>query len=216
MQNLAVPSVQNYIFGYGSLINSHSRKVTGETGRAVAVKVSGFARHWSNLSSGFGMSSVVVIVDPKETCNGVLIEVDASELRSFDLREKGYKRVLIELAQVEYYNPADQLIVDQSSSCGKDTVKIWLYQADKVVAPCQAAPVVFSYLDVILAGCLEYSQQFSDDFMSCTQGWQHAMLNDRQAPRYPRVQSELNTQLLNPLISLKAPLELSQISVGYS
>jgi hypothetical protein len=205
---------RHFIFGYGSLINSISRSVTGETGSAQAVKISGFTRHWSRISEDFGMSSVVVVPDTQGACNGVIVEVNPAEFESFDLRERGYQRVLVSLEQIEFYDSHTDLNANDMS-VDKCAIKIWLYQTDKVVVPCENHPVVFSYLDVILSGCLEYSEQFCNDFISLTKGWHYAMLNDRQTPRYPRVQSDLDTQLLNPYIQLNSPLSKAAISPGY-
>ncbi len=204
-------SSRHFIFGYGSLINSISRQVTGETGAAVAVKISGFVRHWSKISSHYGMSSVVVLADISGACNGVLVEVQGSELKQFDEREKGYQRVLVDLHSINFYDSSQILLAGPGSD-----IKIWLYQAETIVQPCQKFPVVFSYLDVILAGCLEYSSEFCDDFIELTQGWQHRMLNDRQNPRYPRVQEDLDTALLDPFIERKSRLHKQQIMLGYS
>jgi hypothetical protein len=211
-------NIKHYIFGYGSLINSISRQVTGDTGRAVPVKVAGFSRYWAKISEGFGMSSVVVVPDnegvdasARSKCNGVLVEVNESEFDSFDERERGYQRVLVEAAQVEFYDDADKAALSGANS----EIKIWLYQTNTVINPCQDFPVVFSYLDVILAGCLEYSAAFCDDFLEMTQGWQFAVLNDRQNPRYPRVQPNLDVLTLGPLIAKKCLLEQGQLCKGY-
>ena len=202
--------VRHFIFGYGSLINSISRTVTGETGAAVAVKVSGFDRHWSRISSAYGMSSVVVVPNPLGACNGVLVEVAEDELASFDIRESGYQRVLVDSEQVEFY----QQSLDLSASAAGE-IKIWLYQTETVIPPCQNYPIVFSYLDVILSGCLEYSEEFCTDFVQLTQGWQHETLNDRPTPRYPRVQTDLNTSVLNNYIKSTGKLQQQHIAVGY-
>ena len=200
---------RHFIFGYGSLINSISRSVTGETGIAVAVKISGFVRHWSRISTDFGMSSVVVLPDENGACNGVLVEGDEAEFASFDLRERGYQRVQVDSTKLSFYQAGFALTNDTQESV------VWLYQARKINNPCEEFPVVFSYLDVILAGCLEYSEQFCEDFVQLTQGWQHAMLNDRQVPRYPRVQSSLDVEKLNPYIALKAPISNAEIIRPY-
>lgn len=201
--------VRHFIFGYGSLINSISRTVTGETGAAVAVKINGVSRYWSRISEDFGMSSVVVVKDSQGQCNGVLVEVPESELPAFDQRERGYQRVLVDAGDVSFYQHS--IALDDAES----EINIWLYQAQQVVVPCTNHPVVFSYLDVILSGCLEYSNEFCEDFVQLTKGWQHAMLNDRTAPRYPRVQPQLDTALLNPFIAKKSPLSSDEINIGY-
>jgi hypothetical protein len=201
---------RHFIFGYGSLINSISRTVTGETGVATAVKISGISRHWSRISEDFGMSSVVVVENIEGQCNGVIVEVPESELVHFDKRERGYQRVLVDANNVEFYDQGGSINLQSSGN-----TNIWLYQSDKVVNPCDNHPVVFSYLDVILSGCLEYSEAFCNDFIEHTQGWQHAMLNDRDMPRYPRVQPALDTGTLNYYISQKSPLTADQIVAGY-
>ncbi|MGB1239374.1 MAG: gamma-glutamylcyclotransferase family protein [Pseudomonadales bacterium] len=183
-------SERHFIFGYGSLINSISRSATGETGRAIAVKVSGFERHWSFISKSVAMSSVVVVPADGVQCNGVIVEIEASELPSFDKREEGYSRQLVSREQISTY--ADEALPQGN---------IWLYQTDSVIAPCEQHPIVLSYLDVILAGCLEYGEAFCNDFVRFTRGWESVLLNDRGEPRYPRVQPDLPVELLNPYIA---------------
>lgn len=209
LQENLVRAQRHYIFGYGSLINSISRSVTGDTGVAVAVKINGFVRHWSRISSDFGMSSVVVLPDENGACNGVLVEVDETAFASFDLRERGYQRVRVDSANLSFYEQGFELSASNSEAV------VWLYQACEVNHPSSEYPVVFSYLDVILAGCLEYSEQFCEDFVQLTQGWHYAMLNDRQTPRYPRVQKGLDIDVLIPYIRLKAPISSAEISVPY-
>ena len=48
---------QHYIFGYGSLINSSSRRITGIAGDSLAVRVHGLERTWVGWE-GSGMRAV--------------------------------------------------------------------------------------------------------------------------------------------------------------
>jgi hypothetical protein len=41
-----------------------------------------------------------------------------------------------------------------------------------------------SYVDTVLAGCLEVSHAFAEHFVDHTIGWQHAKENDRHQPKY--------------------------------
>ena len=50
-------SKRHYIFGYGSLINSTSRRLTGIAGDSLAVRVQGLERTWVGWK-GMGMRAV--------------------------------------------------------------------------------------------------------------------------------------------------------------
>jgi len=174
---------KHFIFGYGSLINSASRAVTGKTGNAIPARVKGYQRHWSVMSPEFGMSSVAVVAKEGHHCNGVLVEVPESELPSFDQREKGYKRSRVSVQHLSAYG--DDNLPDGD---------IWIYHTEEIVDPHHHCPIALSYADVILAGCIEHGEEFAQDFLELTNGWQHPLLNDRQKPRYPRVQPTLKSQ----------------------
>lgn len=195
---------RHYIFGYGSLINSISRSVTGETGQAWPVKVKGFERHWSVISPHAGMSSVAVVEAHDKSCNGVLVEVPEHELPSFDERETGYQRAIVESHQLEPYH-------DHELPEGT----VWIYFTHEVIKPTLNCPIAMSYADVILAGCLEYGDAFTDDFVALTQGWDDPVLNDRQQPRYPRVQSNLATEPLDRWLAVATDLSHQELSKTY-
>lgn len=197
-------SGRHFILGYGSLINGESRAKTGETGNVWPVKLHGFERHWSVMSDEFGMSSVAVIQAPEKACNGVLVEVPFDQFPLFDERERGYQRTRIQ---------ADQLSMYHTRSLPEGTY--WVYYTDDIVEPNQNCPITLSYLDVILSGCLEYGDAFTEDFLMLTKGWSSPLLNDRQTPRYPRVQPNIETERLNVLLAPVATLSLKELSVNY-
>ena len=68
-----------YIFGYGSLMNSASRQLTGQTGQAIPVIVQGLVRHWGKIDDSYIMSPLVVQRGDSEV-NGVLLHVSDTEL----------------------------------------------------------------------------------------------------------------------------------------
>lgn len=197
-------SKRHFILGYGSLINGTSRAKTGESGQVWPVRLQGFERHWSVMSPGYGMSSVAVVTAADGLCNGVLVEVSEREIPLFDQREHGYQRLQVHAQQLQPYG-------DEELPEGI----VWIYHTDRVVAPTQECPIALSYTDVILAGCLEHGAEFVEDFLSLTKGWQHPMLNDRPAPRYPRAQPELNTGHLNQWLAKVVSIEHNQLSVSY-
>lgn len=63
-----------YIFGYGSLINSASRQLTGKTGPAHPAVIHGFKRIWGKLDKSYILSPLVV-QKGQGLVNGVLIEM---------------------------------------------------------------------------------------------------------------------------------------------
>ena len=195
---------RHFILGYGSLINGESRAKTGETGNVWPVKLHGFERHWSVMSVDYGMSSVAVVHAPEKACNGVLVEVPFDQFPLFDEREQGYQRAKID---------AEQLTTYQDDPLPAGTY--WVYHTHDVVEPHQECPIALSYLDVILSGCLEHGDAFTQDFLVLTRGWASPLLNDRQAPRYPRVQPDISTERLNTLLAPVTTLSIKELSVTY-
>jgi hypothetical protein len=182
----------HYLFGYGSLINALSRSVTGQTGQAHPAWVKGYQRHWSTIGEGLTLSTVAVTQSTSGVTNGVLVEVPASELAAFDEREFGYRRTQVD---------PNALKVDGECDLSRP---VWIYYKDAIIDPHEAAPIVLSYADVILAGCLSISHAFATEFVETTLGWQTALVNDRHAPRYPRVQPEIDVKTLEPYLSAVA------------
>ncbi|CAH8183466.1 MULTISPECIES: gamma-glutamylcyclotransferase family protein [Vibrio] len=160
-----------YIFGYGSLINSASRQLTGQTGQAIPVVAHGLVRCWGKIDDSYVLSPLVVNIGQGKV-NGVLLEIDEFALAEFDHRERGYERISISANQIETehaFNPQ---------------LPIWVYVKDSPQPPCVHSPIVQTYVDTVLAGCLEFSESFAHHFVEHTLGWQHPLENDRHDPKY--------------------------------
>ena len=160
-----------YIFGYGSLINSASRQLTGKTGPAHPAVIHGFKRIWGKLDTSYTLSPLVV-QKGQGLVNGVLIEIEQSELQEFDTRERSYTRIQVLLSQVDSTLP---LMANDS---------VWLYINDGAKPPCEQVPIMQSYVDTVLAGCLDISESFAKQFIEHTLGWHCPRQNDRHAPQY--------------------------------
>ncbi|MDE1331001.1 gamma-glutamylcyclotransferase family protein [Vibrio aestuarianus] len=160
-----------YIFGYGSLINSASRQLTGHTGQAIPVVATGLVRYWGKIDDSYVLSPLVVNIGQGKV-NGVLLEIDELALAEFDRRERGYERISISANQIE-------------TECAFNRqLPIWVYVKDSPQPPCEHSPIVQTYIDTVLAGCLEFSESFAHNFIENTLGWQHPLENDRHAPKY--------------------------------
>ena len=185
---------RHYIFGYGSLINSNSRGLTGIAGNSLAVRVQGLERTWVGWKN-MGMRAVAARPMLGACCNGVLFEVPESELEKFDAREHHYIRVQLDLAQVDYLEGAQALSVN---------AQVWVYLYNHEEQGLISAPIVQSYLDVILLGCQEISPQFTLEFIQHTLNWEYWQ-NDRHQPVYPRPQSHTEAEQLDQLMAQQLP-----------
>ncbi|MFT7289933.1 MAG: cation transport regulator ChaC [Reinekea sp.] len=165
----------NYIFGYGSLICSDSRSRTGVSGPAHPVEVQGIARKWSVHVPDYAATAVGAHSDAHAHCNGVFFAVDEDNLSRFDVREQGYRRIQVPWAAVEAMSAAEL----------PDLGTLWAYVGTSQAEPHAERPIMQSYLDVILNGCLNYGPDFTRRFTELTGQWQH-LVDDRAQPTYPR------------------------------
>jgi hypothetical protein len=177
-----------YVIGYGSLMQDESRKRTSPlAGPAHPVEVAGFRRGWIAKGSAVGFSTTYlgIVADPKSSVNAVIYGVDANELAATDRREAWYCRRHVRLAEIHTLEPAGFQV---------EPGQAWIYvnRPDMVAAPSARYPIVQSYVDVFLSGCLEQEQRFNlHDFakqcVATTQGWSENWINDRIYPRRPFV-----------------------------
>lgn len=160
-----------YIFGYGSLINAASRQLTGQTGQAIPAIAHGLVRYWGKIDDSYSLSPLVVNRGEGQV-NGVLLDIEPAALEEFDRRERGYHRVAIDAEQIETEHHFER---------GQT---IWVYVKDTPEPPCSLSPIMQTYVDTVLAGCLNVSAQFARHFVEHTVGWHFPLENDRQAPKY--------------------------------
>ncbi len=128
-------------------------------------------RYWGKVDDSYILSPLVVN-EGEGQVNGVLLEVNHQALTEFDRRERGYHRIQIRPEQIETdisFNPDHE---------------IWVYVKSDPLPPCTLSPIMQSYVDTVLAGCLEVSHAFAEHFVRHTIGWQHAKENDRHQPKY--------------------------------
>src|SRR5919112_1883275 len=99
---------ENFLFGYGSLVNTESRNATAPKPiHAIPVRIStslGFVRAWVDRSAtGFTALGLrrPVSGESAMTINGVLYPVDGTDLSLFDRREAGYARADVPLDAIE-------------------------------------------------------------------------------------------------------------------
>ena len=181
----------NWIFGYGSLINSDSRKKTGNSGKVIPVRITGLKRQWNVVIDEIKVTAVGVTLAKDSLCNGIVCQVDNEDLLKFDKREIpfGYSRIEIDKKNI-------------TPLLGFNLPKgiFWVYAANKPGKPSSESPIIQSYIDVILTGCLEYSEQFARNFVKNTEFWNYPWINDRKNPRYPRALSNPDVKKIDSIL----------------
>lgn len=136
------------------------------------------------------------------TCNGVMLCVTDEAVGRLDDRER---------ASVYARHRLDPGDVDFSAPPSRDrALKAWGYICVTPHTPDVVTPIVQSYVDVVLGGCLEVSVAFAEQFVRTTGGWQHHWINDRQAPRYVRaVRNPTLEQRVDALLARMLPAAFS-------
>lgn len=185
----------DFIFGYGSLINTPSREGTGRPGlHALPARLSpdfGQVRSWCARSNRLGWTALGLRPRrPGEagwSINGVVFPVEPNLLPRFDRRESGYDRVAV----------PRELIEGVTWEALPQAGTIWVYVPKSVAGPGAEPllpdldhPVLQSYLDLCLEGALEIGPDFAREFIATTADWSGFWLNDREIPRRPWVMTK--------------------------
>jgi hypothetical protein len=204
-------STFDYIFGFGSIINTetHAPWLAGHIiisnssqhnnnqqhahclpGQKVSLR--NYQRGW-NFRSNTGFTALGVEKcntnnddDEPAVINGVLFRMPRSMLGAFDRREVGYDRVELTLEDLIIEEPPSNtngFVFDK-----QEHEKIWIYVPQK--AYCLEAdedhPILQSYVDTVLQGCLEWGgEDMARQFIATTGNWSSFFLNDTPSSRRP-------------------------------
>ena len=177
-----------FIVGYGSLMQDESRTRTApRAGPVHPVEVRGYERGWiARAQTGaFGTTFLGVRPHPASSFNAVMYQVDEDDLRATDKRESGYCRTIVP--------PADIKVLESGFSAPQGG-QTWIYVSlrDRAAPPSPRYPIVQSYVDVFVLGCIEQEQRFglagfSQRCVATTHEWSENWVNDRIYPRRPFV-----------------------------
>lgn len=184
-----------YIFGYGSLQNINSIRntinITDIDEIDFAVRVNNMRRGWylpvnrNNLISK-PWTTLACTEENGHTVNGVLIKITPECLTLLDERESGYERKIIPHEYIK-------------SICGKklpsdSTVYYYGIDVECKESPTLFTPILQSYLDTCLIGCIEMDSklgnrhyEYTIEFLQTTHEWNsmYCWVNDRIFPRRP-------------------------------
>ena len=202
-----------YIVGYGSLMQNDSRERTSpKAGLAHPVQVEGYRRGWFSRTSsaGFGSTFLGVQSEPKRHFNAVIYQVSPAEVDATDKRESLYCRVAVEMRDIRP--------LERAWAPARDA-QAWIYLSlpKTVAAPDAKYPIVQSYVDLFLSGCLEQEQRagvsgFSQECLATTDGWSEHWVNDRIYPRRPFIYQPKASQI-DGLLSKQLPRYFSRIRI---
>ncbi len=174
---------KNFLIGYGSLVNKNSRMRSLERDIfVVPVRVAadfGYRRTWNTLIPGMMTTLGLISVEKAQgkTINGVLYAVKEADLAVWDNRERSYDRVEVPWQYIT------SLCWAQLPKQGK----AWIYVTKpefRGIATL-AEPVTQSYIDVVMEGFMEFSDEFAREFIETTDDWPDYWLNDRLVARRP-------------------------------
>jgi hypothetical protein len=181
----------SYVFGYGSLLERAPRTRTNpEAVGAWPARVTGYQRGWYHNADKVGSSCTFLGAErvKGQTINGVVYAVN--DIEATKRREIGYTAVAL--------GADDIMMLDGSGplKIGADLqVYIFLSNPESISKdrePTPKFPIVQSYVDICINGCLELEAlyrgvkgSFTQEFIRTTSGWNANWVNDRIYPRRP-------------------------------
>lgn len=208
---LVNPHSQQFIIAYGSLIQNTSKNTTDpHSGSNKPVWVEHYQRGWfsKGLSNGFSTTYLGVIKSKHARFNGTIFNLSANSLKKYDAREKYYCRVLVAPQDIH-------LLTGKQLQKGQ----FWIYELKpNLLAPPSASyPIIESYVDIFLAGCLEIEEKyhlrnFAAACVNTTSDWSLNWVNDRIYPRRPSMYQP-RALMIDKLLQQQIPQFFQQIKL---
>jgi hypothetical protein len=177
-----------YVFGYGSLIERASRTRTNpDAVGGWPARVTGYQRGWFHqFANNVGSTCTFLgaIENAGATINGVVYKVD--DFEKTQQRETGYTAARVDgkIAMLDGGGPLDPAIKAYIFVSNPEDIS-------KTKEPTPDIPMVESYVDICINGCLEIealyrsAAGFTQEFIKTSTGWNKYWVNDRLYPRRP-------------------------------
>ena len=192
----------SYIFGYGSLISDEARTATGKTSTPCPVYVQNLSRIWSAFPGSY-YCPLGMEVKEGATAGGVLFKILPEYQKDFDARERQYIRTFVPSESIRFLR--------ESLPLHDETIEV--YVPPEILSPNPECPLIQSYIDVCITGCLQYSEEFARHFIASTKNWNVPWVNDRDTPLYSRripAPSKSIYQRIDALLSESKEVDLSR------
>jgi hypothetical protein len=180
-----------YVFGYGSLLERASRTRTNPDAiGAWPARVKGYQRGWFHQfadNTGSTCTYLGAVKAEDKTVNGVIYRV--ADFESTKQRETGYTATALQTDEITMLDGGGRLETAADS-------KVYIFLSNensisKSKEPTPEFPMVESYVDLCVNGCLELeaiyrtAKGFTPEFIRTTSGWNKNWVNDRLYPRRP-------------------------------
>lgn len=174
---------KNYIIGYGSLMERESRMITNpQANRAEPVLVKGFQRVWGQNGGNYKTTFLTLIEKKDAKLNAIFYSVNIENLLKTDQRERSYCRIKVDEKNLDFYG----------RKVNSKDANFWIYAAtpDRLKKPSATHPIVQSYVDIFINGCLQTEEEFklqgfAKDCVQLTSDWSEQWVNDRLHARRP-------------------------------
>lgn len=202
-----------YIIGYGSLMQDESRKrASPQAGGARPIELSGYRRGWFARGDpvGFSTTYLGVLPDAQGHLNAVIYRVEIGELAATDRREASYCRRNVPFLSIT-------ALEKQSSEALSGQAWIYVNSSQSIATPSARFPIVQSYVDIFVSGCLEQEQRFelqgfAQQCLATTHDWSKYWVNDRLYPRRPFIHQP-KSRAIDLLLSQQLPAFFSHIKI---
>lgn len=178
-------SHRNYLIGYGSLMETNSRLRTNPEARhAYPLELYGYERVWGMHAGHYKCTFLTLIKKPTSYLNAVYYPVTVNDIKATDQRESYYCRVRVSRKEVRFL----------SAHQPPRNATLWVYveKPGALRLPNASYPIVQSYVDIFLNGCLQIQQHyhlngFAQQCITTSRGWaaKNAWVNDRVHARRP-------------------------------
>lgn len=163
-------------------MNENSKRTTyPEAGVGFPVQVKGYARAWIVQSENLplGLTFLGAVPSAHSQLNATLFSVALKAVTQYDSREQMYCRQKI---NPELLSP----LTTENLPSGQ--IWMYVYSQEKAQKPDRLHPLVQSYVDIFLSGCLQLEEKyqiknFARQCVRSTNGWSQYWVNDRIYPR---------------------------------
>ena len=166
-------------------MQAESRKrTTPKANIAYPVKINGYSPGWFTKGSkvGFSTTFLGVVRSNEVALNAAIYLIDVTEITPMNKRGLSYWRLAVE--------PENYSLLKQDIPLSPGQAWIYVNKPASIDTANRSYPIIQSYVDIFLSGCLELEQRFDlEDFakqcLVTTSNWSTQWMNDRIYTRRP-------------------------------